>query len=71
MPSHTRSLQVDLPNKLADEVAAMVEAGWFSSESEVVTLALLEFARRQRFALQEQFQLEDVDWALRQRSDKP
>jgi len=61
-----KPLQVDLPDKLAAEIAALVQAGWFRREDEVVRLALLEFVRRRRFELAEYFQREDIAWALRQ-----
>ncbi len=62
-----RSLQVELPDKLAGEVAALVQAGWFRSEDELVRLALVEFVQRHRFELLEQFQREDIAWALQQK----
>jgi Arc/MetJ-type ribon-helix-helix transcriptional regulator len=61
-----KSIQIELPDKLAQEVNAMVESGWFSNEAEVVRLALLEFIRRHRLELFEQFQREDIAWALKQ-----
>ena len=60
-------IQIELPDKLARELGAMVEAGWFSSEAEVVRLALLEFVRSHRIELLERFQREDIAWALRQK----
>jgi Arc/MetJ-type ribon-helix-helix transcriptional regulator len=62
-----KSLQVELPDKLAGEVEALVQTGWFRSEDELVRLALAEFVRRHRFELQEQFQREDIVWALQQK----
>jgi hypothetical protein len=37
------------------------------SKNELICLALVEFARRHRLALAEQFQQEDIAWALRQK----
>jgi len=62
-----RSLQVELPDKLAGEVEALVRAGWFRSEDELIRLALAEFVRRHQFELLERFQREDIAWALRQK----
>ncbi len=62
-----KSITVELPDKLAQELAAMVDSGWFRDEGEAVRLALLEFLRRHRLELTERFQLEDIDWALRQK----
>ncbi len=64
-----KSVQVELPDKLAEEVGMLVRDGWFSDESEVIRHALLEFIRGQRLALQERFQREDIAWALQQRGD--
>ncbi len=63
-----KSIHVELPEKLAEELGRLVEAGWFRNEDEAVRLALLEFVRRHRFELLERFQREDIAWALREKS---
>jgi Arc/MetJ-type ribon-helix-helix transcriptional regulator len=60
-----KAVTVELPDKLAQELDAVVEAGWFSDEGEAVRLALREFLRRQRRELEERFQREDIAWALK------
>jgi Arc/MetJ-type ribon-helix-helix transcriptional regulator len=60
-------MTIELPEKLARELDALIKAGWFSDEGEVVRLALLEFIRRHRLELLERFQREDIAWALQQR----
>lgn len=60
-------LQVELPDKLAAELEALVRDGWFHSEAEIIRLALAEFMRRHSGALTEQFQQEDIAWALQQK----
>lgn len=35
-----KSVQVELPDKLAAEVEAYVRAGWFGSEADVIRTAL-------------------------------
>jgi Arc/MetJ-type ribon-helix-helix transcriptional regulator len=62
-----RSLQVELPDKLAGEVEALVRSGWFHSEDELIRFALGEFVRRHRLELLERFQREDIAWALQQK----
>lgn len=62
-----KSIHIELPDKLAQELDAMVKAGWFSNEAEVMRLALLEFVRRHRLELLERFQREDIAWALKQK----
>ena len=62
-----KPIQVELPDKLAEELRLLVKAGWFRTEEEAVRLALLEFVRRHRVELLERFQREDIAWALRQK----
>jgi Arc/MetJ-type ribon-helix-helix transcriptional regulator len=62
-----KSIHIELPDKLIQQLDAMVKAGWFSNESEAVRLAVLEFVRRHRLELLERFQREDIDWALKQK----
>jgi Arc/MetJ-type ribon-helix-helix transcriptional regulator len=62
-----KSIRVELPDKLAEELNAMVTAGWFSNEAEAMRSALREFVRRNRPELLERFQREDIAWALKQK----
>lgn len=62
-----KSIQVELPDKLVEELNAMITAGWFSNEAEAVRLAVLEFVRRHRLELLERFHREDIAWALKQK----
>ena len=59
-----KTVQVELPDKLAAEVEALVEKGWFGSEEELIRAALLDFVRRNRTDLLEGFMREDIQWAL-------
>jgi Arc/MetJ-type ribon-helix-helix transcriptional regulator len=60
-----RSIQIELPEKLAHELDMLVQQGWFRSEEEAIRFALLDFLRRHHLELLEQFQREDIAWALR------
>jgi Arc/MetJ-type ribon-helix-helix transcriptional regulator len=62
-----KSVQIELPDKLAEALNTMVQQGWFRSEEEGLRFALLEFLRCHRLALHEQFQRDDIAWALRQK----
>ncbi|MGH9318756.1 MAG: ribbon-helix-helix domain-containing protein [Vicinamibacteria bacterium] len=62
-----KPIQVELPDRLAEELRLLVKAGWFRNEEEAVRVALLEFVRRHRVELLERFQREDIAWALRQK----
>ncbi len=64
-----KSMQIELPDKLAADLDALVQGGWFRSEDELVRLALIDFVRRYRFELLERFQREDIAWALRQKEE--
>ena len=57
-------LKLEVPDQLAREIEDLVRSGWFASESEIARLALAEFVRTHRFQLEEQFQREDIRWAL-------
>ncbi len=59
-----KSLNVELPDKVADDIALLVRDGWFHSESELVRAALVEFLRTRQAELQERFQREDIAWAV-------
>lgn len=61
-----KTISVELPERITQEIDALVENGWFADETELVRAALWEFVRRNRFALAEQFQRADIDWALQQ-----
>ncbi len=60
------SLQIELPNHLAATLQQMVQNGWFQTEQEIVRFAHVEFIRRHQAELTEQFQREDIAWALEQ-----
>jgi Arc/MetJ-type ribon-helix-helix transcriptional regulator len=60
-----KTLKIELSDQLAQKIEALITAGWFASEEEFARLALSELLRRHSFELQEQFQREDIQWALR------
>ncbi|MBM4035008.1 MAG: CopG family transcriptional regulator [Planctomycetes bacterium] len=60
-----KSLQMELPDKIAGALDTLVQAGWFHSEEEAVRAAIADFIRRHRFDLIEKQQREDIAWALR------
>jgi Arc/MetJ-type ribon-helix-helix transcriptional regulator len=65
-----KTIAVELPERVTQEMDALVENGWFTDETEIIRLALWEFVRRNRFALAEQFQRADIAWALQQRGSR-
>jgi Arc/MetJ-type ribon-helix-helix transcriptional regulator len=62
-----KSIQIELPEKLVQELDAMVREGWFRNEGEAVRSAVLDFVRRHRLELLERFQREDIAWAIKQK----
>jgi len=71
MFSTMKTLQIDLPEQLAEEVEKAVRSGWFHDSSEVVREALRAFIASRQFEILEQQQLEDVAWALREKAPRP
>jgi len=59
-----RNVTIDLPERVNREVEAMVNAGWFDDEGEVLRFALAQFLRRYRSELVERFEREDIAWAI-------
>ena len=62
-----KTLQVELPDQMAQEVETAVETGKFENVTEVVRAALREFISHRRFELMEQQQLNDIAWALNEK----
>jgi Arc/MetJ-type ribon-helix-helix transcriptional regulator len=58
-----KTLAFEVPDRLAQELESLVRAGWFANEEELVRFALAEFLQRNKFRLQEEYQLEDIRWA--------
>lgn len=60
------SLQIELPDQLAAAIERLAQNGWFQTEQEIIRLTLVEFIHRHQAELTEQFQREDIAWALAQ-----
>ncbi len=58
-----KTLALQVPDRLAQQMQELVEAGWFVDESELTRQALSRFVQESRFELQERFQREDIRWA--------
>ena len=61
-----KTINVDLPEKIAAELTRLVETGWFHDEGEAVRAALVEFLGHRAAELQERFQHDVIEWALRE-----
>lgn len=62
--ARVKSLKIELPDRLADDVDRLVREGWFHSADELMRVALAEFLRTRQAELQERFQREDIAWAV-------
>ena len=58
-----KTLEIEFPDKLAEQIETFIKSGWFHSEDELVRRAVEEFVRRNRLDLVEQFQMEDIESA--------
>lgn len=66
-----KAIHVELPDKLAAEIEAFVQAGWFGSEADVIRAAVADFVRRRRLELLERFMRDDIEWALKLKNAGP
>ena len=66
--SPVKTLSINIPDKLAEQINDYVKAGFFSSEPEVILAAMSEFVRRNRVDMMERFAREDIEWAKKEAS---
>ena len=66
-----KQVQIELPEKMADQIEALVRGGWFHDEHELIRTALAAFLQDHQLELTERYQREDIDWAVQQRTAKP
>lgn len=66
-----KTLHVEMPDALAEAVEELVRKGWFLDEAAVARQALIDYLRRNPLGYQEQFQQEDIRWALSLKDDAP
>lgn len=60
-----KTMTLELSEQLATDVDNAVKAGWFTDPQEAIRQAVRECLNSRRLQLQEQQQLEDIDWARR------
>ena len=60
-----KTINVDVPEKLAVQIEKYIKGGWFSNEAELTREALREFIRHHHLTLMEKFMEEDIEWALK------
>ena len=62
--STLKTVQAELPEKLYEQLKALIEDGWFTDEKDVITEALRRFLETHRPELMAKFVKEDVEWGL-------
>ena len=62
-----KTVQVELNDRLAEELNALLRDGFFNTEEEAIRFALIKFIESREPALAERFQREDIAWALKQK----
>ncbi len=60
-----KTLTIECPDRLHEQLAKLVEAGWFKSPEEGVLEALRRYLSGHSVELQEKQIMEDVKWALK------
>jgi len=62
-----KTIQVKINDKLAGELDALLQHGFFNTEEEAIRFALIRLIESHETALTERFQREDIAWALKQK----
>ena len=60
-----KTLTIDCPDRLHEQLTKLVAAGWFKSPEDAVLEAVRRYLSLHSVELQEKQILEDVDWALK------
>jgi Arc/MetJ-type ribon-helix-helix transcriptional regulator len=60
-----KTIRVEVPNRLYDQIEALVREGWFRSATDIVDQAVRRFLETHRPELMERYIREDVDRGLR------
>jgi Arc/MetJ-type ribon-helix-helix transcriptional regulator len=60
-----KTLEIEIPDQLGRQIEDLVRRGWFTDENDLARRALGDFLRHHRLELQEQHQLDDIEWARR------
>lgn len=59
-----KTVQTQLPERIYQQVRALVDGGWFRDEGDLLYEALRRFLDTHRPELMEHFIREDVEWGL-------
>ena len=56
------TLSVDLSDSLFKSMKEFIKSGYFESESDLLQAAIIEFIRKNKIELMEQFLRDDIKW---------
>lgn len=59
-----KTVQAELPEKIYEQIKALIDEGWFTNEKDVITEALRRFLETHKPDLMAKFVREDVGWGL-------
>lgn len=62
-----KTVQVELNDKLAERLDALLQDGFFNTEEEALRFALIKLIESREPMLAEHFQREDIAWAIKQK----
>ena len=60
-----KTLEIEIPDQLGRQIDDLVRRGWFADEKDLARQAPGDFLRHRRLELQEEHQLDDIEWARR------
>jgi Arc/MetJ-type ribon-helix-helix transcriptional regulator len=62
-----KTIRVEINDKLAAELDALLRDGFFNTEEEAIRFALIRLIESHEAVLTERFQRDDISWALKQK----
>ena len=64
------TLQVNLSDPIFNSIKEYISSGYFQSEDDFMQAVIIEFIRKNKIELMEQFQREDIKWGLENKQGK-
>jgi len=58
------SIEIEIPDQIAKNIAALVKGGWFRDEKDIYCEAIRRFLDSHHPDLMENFIREDIEWGL-------
>jgi hypothetical protein len=64
------TLQINLSDPIFNSIKEYISSGYFKSEDDFMQAVIVEFIRKNKIELMEQFQREDIKWGLKNKQGK-